>query len=134
MSNYEFNDLLSLILRLGVLISLALLVVGVALIFVMHGAGGYSIEQIANYNTSSGPTLNSSALPLSGILTGLVHFNGLYYIALGLWVLIFTPISIVIVALAEFAYLKNRLYIVLSVIVLFDLFFAMIVVPIFFHV
>ncbi len=137
MSKYEFNDILSTVLRLGVVVSIILLATGVTLIFVMHGADGYTIDQIASYGSGSGTSsfsINSSSLPLTGILNGVVHLNGLYFISLGLWVLIFTPISIVLIALAEFAYLKNRLYVVLSVIVLFDLFFAMLVVPVFFHV
>lgn len=137
MSKYEFNDILSIVLRVGVVISIVLLATGVTLIFVMHGADGYTIDQIASYGSgtgTSGFSINSSSLPLTGILNGVVHLNGLYFISLGLWVLIFTPISIVLIALAEFAYLRNRLYVILSVIVLFDLFFAMIVVPIYFHV
>ncbi len=137
MSKYEFNDILSVVLRLGVVISIILLATGVALIFMMHGADGYSIDQIASYGTGTGASsfsLNSSSLPLTGLLNGVIHLNGLYFISLGLWVLIFTPISIVLISLAEFAYLKNRLYVALSIIVLFDLFFAMLVVPIYFHV
>lgn len=136
MSKYEINDILSLVLRLGVVICLILLLTGVILIFVTGGGGGYTVEQITNYNTSGSNSfsLNSSSIPLSGIVNGLVHLNGIYYITLGLWVLIFTPISIVVLALFEFLIQKNKLYIILTVIVLFDLFFAMLVVPLIFHV
>lgn len=136
MSKYELNDVLSLVLRLGVVISLILLVSGVILVFIPGGSGSYSIGQITNYKPTAtqAPSLNSSSIPLNGILNGLVHLNGVYYITLGLWILIFTPISIVIIALIDFLLQKNKLYIVLTMIVLFDLFFAMLVVPLLFHV
>lgn len=137
MRRRDLNNVLSFVLRMGVVLSLALLLTGVTLIFVFNGADGYTLEQIANYQPASGSggfTLNSSSIPLAGMLNGLIHLNGIYYISLGLWVLIFTPISIVVLALADFLMVKNRLYIVLSLIVLFDLFFAMFVVPLAFHV
>lgn len=136
MSKYELNDILSLVLRLGVVISLVLLVAGVILVFTPGGSGSYSISQITNYKSTGAQssTLNSSSIPLSGIVNGIVHFNGVYYITLGLWVLIFTPISIVLIALLDFLIERNKLYIVLTLIVLFDLFFAMLVVPMLFHV
>ncbi len=133
MSKYELNDILSMVLRIGVVLSLVLLLTGITLLFVLHGGGGYTLEQVANYKPGQS-TLNSSAIPLTGMVNGLAHLNGIYYITLGLWVLIFTPISIVVIALVEFIMSKNRLYIVLSMIVLFDLFFAMLVVPALFHV
>ena len=54
---------------------------------------------------------------------------GVYFVSLGLWILILTPISVVFIAVLDFIKEKNRLYVIMSLIVLFNLFVAMIVIP-----
>lgn len=53
----------------------------------------------------------------------------MYFISLGLWVLIFTPITVVVIATVYFAREKNYLYVGMSVVVLFNIFVAMLIVP-----
>ncbi|MEM0157632.1 MAG: DUF1634 domain-containing protein, partial [Thermoplasmataceae archaeon] len=65
----------------------------------------------------------------SGIGAGLAHLDGFYFITVGLWVLIFTPISVVVLSIVTFIAEENRLYLIMAIIVLFNLFFAMLVIP-----
>lgn len=115
----------SYILRTGVILSIILIVTGIVLMFVRNGGMGYSLAYLSSFKH----TLDSSGIPLSQIPHGLVTLDGIYYIALGLWVLIFTPITVVVMAIVDFAGEKNRLYVAMSIIVLFNLFFAMLVIP-----
>ena len=122
------DTIASYTLRIGVLTSVTFILVGVVLLFVRGGIPGYSLSQVANFNNSS---LNSRLIMLtfSAIGKGLVELNGFYFIALGLWILIFTPISVVVISILIFLDEKNRLYMALAIIVLFNLFFAILVIP-----
>ena len=121
----DIDGITSIILRIGVLSSLALIVAGVALLFIKGTGDGYSITAIASFHS----TVNSSLLNPKNIPAGLIAIDGLYFITLGLWVLIFTPITVVFTSMVSFISDGNRLYIVMSLIVLFNLFFAMLVIP-----
>lgn len=121
----DLDLITSYVLRIGVLSSLAFMVTGVVLLFVRNGGSGYTLAYLAHFTQ----TVGSDKIPLSQIPQGLVSLDGIYYITLGLWILIFTPISVVISAIVEFFMAKNRLYLVMSIIVLFNLFFAMLVIP-----
>ncbi|GGM73710.1 hypothetical protein GCM10007108_09580 [Thermogymnomonas acidicola] len=121
----ERDTVVSYVLRAGVITSVTLILLGVLLIFARHGADGFSVLQLAAYHN----TLDSKYIYLNHILSGIASLDGVYFITLGLWVLIFTPITVVVFSLATFIEQKNSLYIGLAAVVLFDLFFAMIVVP-----
>ncbi len=121
----DLDIVTSYTLRTGVVLSLLLIVSGVILLFIRNGGMGYSLNYLAHYTQ----TLSSSGIPLSQIPQGIASFDGIYYITLGLWVLIFTPITVVFIAIIDFLREKNRLYVAMSIIVLFNIFFAMIVVP-----
>lgn len=73
--------------------------------------------------------MNSKFIYLGLIPKGLLDLDGIFFIATGLWVLVFTPITSVVIALVSFYLTRNKLYIALSIIVLFNLFFAMLVIP-----
>ncbi|WP_297215300.1 DUF1634 domain-containing protein [Thermoplasma sp.] len=118
---------ISYALRVGVSISMFFIIFGVLLIFIKNGGSGFTLAQIASYNPQL--KVNSRYIYLGLIPEGLVHLDGIFFIATGLWVLVFTPITSVIIALISFLLTKNRLYIALSIIVLFNLFFAMLVIP-----
>lgn len=96
--------------------------------FVKGSADGYSLSSLANYENYNA-TLNSSLIPLSNIPAGLMSLDSAYYIALGLWMLIFTPITVIVIAVIFFAREKNLLYVVMSLIVLTNIFVAMLIVP-----
>lgn len=121
----DLDLITSYTLRTGVVLSLFFIVTGVLLLFVRNGGMGYSLSTLSNFHGS----FNSEFIPLGGIPAGLASLDGIYYIATGLWVLIFTPISVVFIAIIDFLKEKNKLYVVLSIVVLFNLFFAMLVIP-----
>lgn len=121
----DLDLITSYTLKTGVVTSIVLVVIGVILLFTRNGGMGYSLSYLSSFSN----TLSSSGISLSGIPNGIVSLDGIYYITLGLWILIFTPISVVFIAIIDFLQEKNRLYLIMSIIVLFNLFFAMIIVP-----
>lgn len=125
MRDFDRDLVISYSLRSGVLLSVSLIIVGVLLIFIRGGTEGYSLAQIASYHT----TIDSSLLPLTRIPYGISHLDGAYFITLGLWVLIFTPVLVIFVGLASFIIRKNWLYVGMSIFVLFNIFFAMFIIP-----
>ncbi|MDS0257296.1 DUF1634 domain-containing protein [Thermoplasmatales archaeon AK] len=124
---FDVDTISSYTLRTGVIASILLIIAGTALLFIQGHGGAYSLDQISSYNYSF--HINSARINLLALWVGLAQLNGLYFIALGLWVLIFTPITVVVIALLSFIETKNHLYIVMSLLVLFNLFFAMLVIP-----
>jgi uncharacterized membrane protein len=131
MKEIDIYKLISATLKAGVLLSLFSLISGVTLMLVRGGVPGYTMEQISNYSTPppQTTTLYSKLIPLNNIFIGIYHLNGAYFVSFGLWVLIFTPITVVFFSLVSFVRERNRLYMFLSAVVLFVLFFAMLVVP-----
>lgn len=121
----DLDIVTSYTLKIGVVTSILLILTGIILLFTRNGGMGYSLSYLSNYTS----TLSSSGIDLSGIPQGIFSLDGIYYITLGLWILIFTPISVVVIAIIDFFREKNRLYLIMSIIVLFNLFFAMIIVP-----
>lgn len=121
----DLDIITSYILRIGVISSIILILSGVVLLFVRNGGMGYSLSYLSHFSN----TLDSSGISLSKIPQGLAALDGIYFITLGLWVLIFTPVTVIFTAIVDFLSEKNKLYVIMSVIVLFNLFFAMLVVP-----
>lgn len=126
MRDFDRDLVISYFLRTGVLVSIFLIFFGIILLFLKGGSEGYSLSEIASYHS----VLNSSLIPLARIPSGIRSLDGLYFIALGLWVLIFTPITVVVISLISFVIRSNWLYVVLSGVVLFNLFFSMLIIPI----
>jgi uncharacterized membrane protein len=125
MKDFDRDLVISYSLRTGVLLSISLIIIGVLTIFLRGGAEGYTLSQIASYHS----TLDSSLIPLSRLPYGISHLDGVYFIALGLWVLIFTPVLVIFVGLTSFIIRKNWLYVGMSIFVLINIFFAMFIIP-----
>lgn len=121
----DLDLITSYTLKTGVIISLFFIVVGTILLFVRNGGMNHNLSYISDFQNN----FSSEFIPIDGIPAGLASLDGIYYIATGLWVLIFTPISVVFISILDFLKDKNRLYVVMSIIVLFNLFFAMLVIP-----
>ncbi len=121
----DLDLITSYTLRTGVIISLFFILAGTVLLFVRNGGMNHTLSYLSDFNNS----FNSHFIPLGGIPAGLASLDGIYYITTGLWVLIFTPISVVFISIIDFLKDKNRLYVLMSIIVLFNLFFAMLVIP-----
>ena len=120
----RFDTIISWALKIGVIVSLCLIVAGTMIVFIHNGSNGFSLNTLSNMDSNT--AVNSSEIHLLDIASGVASLSGMYIIALGLWVLIFTPISVVAISFVNFTYGKNRLYMFMSAIVLFNLFLAMI--------
>lgn len=126
MSRYSFEDIIGWSLRIGVLISAALIIFGMALIYVHRGAGDYAFNTLV---TPKSP-VNTSVLPVSYISSrNLATLNGLSYILLGLVVLMATPILRVAIGIAQFASERNWLYTFITAVVFTNLMLAIFVIP-----
>ncbi len=68
-------------------------------------------------------------LQFSGMFSGLAALDGVYYITLGLWILLLTPVSVVAISAVFFLAERNRLYLFLSIVVLVDVAIAILVIP-----
>ena len=122
----DLDLITSYTLKTGVIVSLFFIVFGTILIFVRNGGMNHDLAYVSDFSNMN---FNSKFIPLGGIPAGLAALDGVYYVTTGLWVLIFTPISVVFIAIIDFLKDKNRLYVVMSILVLFNLFFAMLVIP-----
>ncbi|WP_338599414.1 DUF1634 domain-containing protein [Sulfolobus tengchongensis] len=122
----DFNDIIGYALRIGVVISAIIIVIGVILLFLSGGSNNFTISQIA----SSHSIVNSSIFKPTEIFSGLPKLYGLDYIYLGLMVLIATPVIRVLLGIAQFASEKNKLYTIITAIVFFNLMFAIFILPI----
>ena len=121
----EMDDVIAYVLRIGVIISVILILIGSVLLFVQGSSNGFSIGELAS--TSS--KINTSLFSISGIMNGLLSYQGLDFILLGLIVLIITPIARVIASVLSFMYERNWLYVVITLIVFIDIMVAIFVVP-----
>lgn len=128
MRKIGIQEAISLALRVGVSASMAFVVAGVLLIFVTGKADGYSLSELSNLTAPYTSQLNSSVLDPSGILHGLSILDGAYYITLGLWILVFTPVTVLVISVLEFINGKNYRYVIMSVIVLTNMLVAMLLI------
>jgi len=78
-------------------------------------------------------TVNSSSINVNQMLLNF-SFNGLNFIILGLLTLIATPIARIILGIASFAMEKDKLYVIITVIVLFNLIFSIFILPAIIHI
>ncbi|MFG1519800.1 MAG: DUF1634 domain-containing protein [Thermoplasmataceae archaeon] len=129
MKDFDDTMVVSHFLRGGAVLSLTFIAAGVILLFVRNGGDGYTLAQITSYSYSQLYNIDSKSMPLSMILPGIFDLDGIYFIALGLWLLIFTSVSVVVVRLVWFSQQKDIKFVIMTLIVLFNLFFAMIVIP-----
>ena len=121
----DIEKMLSISLRAGVLLCVVLICIGIALVFVDGGGGGFGIAQLASLNSPA----NSLNIGVAQIINGLENFDGLSFIVLGLMVLIATPIVRVFLSIIYFAATRNRLYTAITIIVMINLVIAILIVP-----
>ena len=129
MKNHDDEIIISYFLKAGVMISVSFIIVGVIILFAKNGGDGYTLAQMSDYHYALAHGIDSRSVSLNKILSGLSEIDGLYFITVGLWVLIFTPITVVFIGWLSFLEDKNYLYVGMASIVLFNLFFAMLVIP-----
>lgn len=121
----ELEDVIGWTLRIGVIISIALILLGLALLVVKP-----SEPHILRLLSSPTSPINSSAIPPLQSLAGVYQFNGIDIILLGLMVLIATPVMRVVMGIVQFARERNYIYVVITTIVLFNLIFSIFIIPV----
>ncbi len=121
----EMDDVIAYVLRIGVVISVICILIGAMLLFLQGGSNGFAIGELAS--TSS--KINSSLFSFSDIINGILSYQGLDFILLGLIVLIITPIARVIASVLSFMYERNWLYVIITLIVFIDILVAIFIVP-----
>ncbi len=121
----DLEDVIGYTLRIGVLISVVLIAVGLVLLVLRPPEPGL-IAQLANPRS----LINTSSISPMEVINGSRQLNGLDIILLGLMVLIATPVMRVIMGLVQFARERNYIYVAITAIVLFNLFFSIFIIPI----
>ena len=109
------------LLRAGVMLSAAIVVVGAAIYLVRHG------HEPANYRVFAGEP--NELKHIRGIMRSVAGGHGRGLIQLGLLLLIATPVARVAFSVAAFALEKDRLYIVVTLIVLGVLLLSLLGLP-----
>jgi uncharacterized membrane protein len=110
MDDRRFEGIIGRLLRFGVLLSAAVVTVGGVLYLVQHYADRVDYRAF----TAGGPAIQT----LPGIFHSAARFNSEGLIQLGLLLLIATPVARVAIAVIGFAMERDRLYTVVSLIVL----------------
>lgn len=113
----DIQQLIGKLLRYGVLTAGVITFIGGVFYLYQKGQG------IPNYTEFTGETLDYTTL--SGILRGITTFNATEIIQFGVVVLIATPILRVLFSLFAFILEKDKLYILITLIVLSILTFSM---------
>lgn len=114
------------VLRFGVILSGVVILLGVARLALV----GWSNEASAYlvYNPGTVPH-GSFPVTLSALLNGLASFSAYSLIELGVIILIATPATRVLVSVFLFAAEKDRLYVLVTAVVLALLLFSMLATP-----
>ena len=118
MNDRRLETIIGRLLQIGVLVAAATVFAGGVLYLIQSHAGRVNYRSFAPGN--------SELLSLPGIVHSAVHFQSLGLIQFGLLLLIATPVARVAMAVVGFALERDRLYTVVSLIVLLILAFSLI--------
>ena len=129
MPKWDMDYVIGLTLRYGVIISIALIIIGIALFHVKGEALGCS-ETLVMSPTS--PINTTVILPMYA-LSRLPNLDPLSFIMLGLMVLIATPVLRVALGIASFAMERDWLYVFITTVVFVNLMLAIFVLPSIMH-
>ncbi|WGQ09420.1 DUF1634 domain-containing protein [Pedobacter gandavensis] len=116
-TDYDMEQLIGQVLRYGVLTSGIIAIIGGIWYLIQSGSG------IPNYTSFSGEPAGYTSL--TGIIKGLAAGSAKEIIQLGVVILIATPILRIVFSLFSFILEKDRLYIVITLIVLLIILFSM---------
>jgi len=120
------NVVIGKVLRYGVILSGAIILLGTIGLAATNGLSDTSGMLTYNPNTVPHDNLDVS---LGGLAQGLITFSAFSWIELGVIVLIATPVSRVIISVFLFAAERDRLYVLVTAVVLTLLLFSMLVTP-----
>jgi uncharacterized membrane protein len=110
MDDRRLETAIGRLLQAGVLLAASVVIIGAAAYLVQHHADRVSYQPFV----AGGPDTRT----LDGIVRSAAHFESLGIIQFGLLLLIATPVARVALAIAGFALERDRLYTVVSAIVL----------------
>jgi len=122
----SMNVVIGEVLRYGVILSGAIILVGIISLAATNGLTG--ITGMLTYNPNVVPHDNID-VSLGGLAQGLVTLSAFSWIELGVIVLIATPVSRVVISVFLFAAERDRLYVLITAVVLALLLFSMLVTP-----
>ncbi len=122
----SMNVVIGKVLRYGVLLSGTIIIMGTIGLALSNGASDTAGFLV--YNPTAIPHDGIDVSP-AGLVSGLASFSAFSWIELGVIVLIATPVSRVLVSVFLFAAERDRLYIVITAVVLALLLFSMLVTP-----
>lgn len=117
-SDYDVQQAIGSVLRVGVVLAAIVTAFGGALLLVQHGGG--PVEQTTFHGV---PAFLQS---IAGIVHEALAFNGAAIAQLGLLLLIATPVARVAFTLVAFAIQRDRTYVVITSIVLALLVYALV--------
>ena len=117
MDDKRLEIIIGNLLRVGVLLSAAIVFIGGVMYLAQHDGQPVSYKTF----TAGGPDTRT----LAGIVNSAAHLRPEGLIALGLLLLIATPVARVVMAIVGFALERDRLYAVVSLIVLAVLLFSL---------
>ena len=129
MPKWDMDYVIGLTLRYGVIISIALIIIGIALFHVKGEALGCSETLIMSPTSPINTTVISPAYALSR----LPNLDPLSFIILGLMVLIATPVLRVALGIASFAMERDWLYVFITAVVFVNLMLAIFILPSIMH-
>ena len=114
---------ISWVLRVGVVTSLTIVVAGLVLIFVHHP------ELLTSATRLQELTQRGTVFPhtLSEVFQGLMHTRGEATVALGLLLLILTPVTRVAVSILAFLYQRDRVFTLITLTVLIILLMSFVI-------
>ena len=120
------NLVIGRVLRYGVMVSAAVILVGT--LGLVASSGSADTSNYLVYNAGSVPH-DGVAVGAWSIIGGLASFSPTSWVELGVILLIATPVARVLISVLLFVAEKDRLYVLITVVVLSLLLFSMLVAP-----
>ena len=117
-SDHEVEQLIGRLLQIGVMISAAVVLIGGAMFLLQHGGAPVGFHE---YSTTPTPLWS-----LGGIIRGALALDSASIVQLGLVLLIATPVMRVALTLGAFAVQRDRLYVLLTAVVLVLLLYGLV--------
>ncbi|ABW01772.1 TSUP family transporter [Caldivirga maquilingensis] len=122
----KFIGVTSGLLKYGVLVSVLLMVIGLLVMVVT----GHGLQFPLSIITDPSSQLNTSLIGTATIISGLIKFDGLCIMLIGLLALIAIPILMIIINMVRFTLEHDILYLVFTLIVFINLMLAIVVLPV----
>ena len=116
----DVNDIIGYTLRIGVIVSIILIAIGLSLIYKEPNFN----DLVSPYSRTNTSVINPYAVPIKAF-----QGDGLDLILLGLMILMATPVARVLIGIIDFAMKRDKLYTIITIIVFFNLMLAIFILP-----